>query len=60
MTELQVTNEVIEEHTADLRGLYLSVVDEKADKEKASRLTHSQLVGELGKEVEKLKNEVST
>ncbi len=55
-----MTNEVIEEHTADLRGLYESVVDEEAEKERAERFTHSQLVGELGKEVERLKAEVSS
>lgn len=54
-----MTSEVLEEHTTDLRGLYVSVLDEEAEKERAERLTHSQLVGELGKEVERLKAEVS-
>ncbi len=51
-----MTNEVIEEHTADLRQLYVSVVE--AERERAVHLTHSQLVGELGKEIDTLKSEV--
>ncbi len=52
-----MTNEVIEEHTADLRQLYMSVVEE--DRERAVHLSHSQLVRELGKEMGTLKAEVS-
>ncbi len=57
--ELLVTNEVIEEHTTDLRQLYMSVVEEEEERERAVHLTHSQLVRELGKEMGTLKAEVS-
>ena len=58
-TELSVANEVIEEHTSDLRNLYTSIVGEERVKEEVGRLSHSQLVSEIGKEVQQLKSEVN-
>lgn len=54
---MSATNEVIEEHTSDLRELYVTIATAEVDR--ADSLTHSQLVREVGKEVTKLKNEVS-
>ena len=54
-----MTNEVIEEHTSDLRDLYRSMMGEEGVKDEVGRLSHSQLVREIEKEVQRLKSEVN-